>query len=959
MEFLDLREKGEAPSPEEFAERYPDIRKELLKQLSTISTVITGLRPDILSPTIGQSIGPYTLLREIGRGSMGVVYLVERRDDLEPLAMKFLPGLYTAENRTRSRFLREAETLKKLDHPNVVHVHEVGELAGSLYFVMDFVSGKSLDRVIESWRQGNNDLIERQPAAIASVIARVARGLADVHRHNVVHRDIKPSNILIDESGSPRLADFGLARDIQASSITATEEFLGTPFYSSPEQVKRSSNDIGPRSDIYSLGVTLYEVLSLRVPFEGQTASDIFGKILKGRPPPIRRFDPTIPPELAAVTHRAMERNPDRRFKDARELAEELDRFARNERTRTRPPGAASLCIGWVRRNVWLPIALTVCILLVVGIRVGHMFYKNYRLQEIMHGSDNAFLISRPEYVNCMDDAWDLASTDGQRYRVQARRFALMGGGMDRGADMRIDAASLAVRSHALDLLARQTDLAMPDIAPLLQVEPFFVNSAVISEKAPGQRPTILYQGREFPERCFTVLSHFRFGWRLATYRDGEYLSSEFPFDRPLDAGETVKQCRWSDLDGDGGMDILLLIQKPPLMRLEGALAGKDNYRRIDVASLDPGRAPRFLSMADVNGDRSADILVMCDTKGGADCSNYLFLLETDSSGNVSFREAGMKSGVALPTSRSSHHRTLGVVWVDLDRDGRLDIVEAGHWGKEESMNVGPPRVLRNRGNDEEGIPRFDDVSADVGLTMRKSGDFCSKAAAGDVNGDGIVDVVYGTIPPILYLGRKGGTFFDAWEEGANPAKAKQVASVALIDFDLDGDTDVFIGYSSARDQLLRNDGMEGSRVVFTEVARELGLADERELQSSVSWGTWLDIDLDGDLDLLVRRNPGFDRLYRNDVADGHWLKVFVEGPKGDPYAMGARITLFAGDRKWVRIQGAQHAGHFRQLRSVHFGLGKTAEYDRIEIVWPSGDRTELPGGQADRTVTAAFGKKR
>jgi hypothetical protein len=181
------------------------------------------------------------------------------------------------------------------------------------------------------------------------------------------------------------------------------------------------------------------------------------------------------------------------------------------------------------------------------------------------------------------------------------------------------------------------------------------------------------------------------------------------------------------------------------------------------------------------------------------------------------------------------------------------------------------------------------------------------------------------------------------------------VTAIALVDFDLDGDVDVYLGYSSARDQLLVNEGERAGLVRFRDAAAEFGIADETEIENSINWGSWLDVDIDGDLDLVVRRYPGFDRVFRNDAARGRWLEVFIEGPAGDPYASGARVEVETEGRTLVRIQGAQHAGHFRQMRSVHFGLGDAESYDSIEVVWPSGERTRLEGGPADRIVTVRF----
>ena len=354
LEYLDLKEKGLAPTPEEFAALHPDVADELLRRIETLSRVMEVLGTGAPVPVAGQRIGGYAILREIGRGSMGVVYLVERTADQKPLAMKFLPGLYTARRRTRDRFLHEADTLKRLHHPNVVTVHEVGEMAGSPYFVMDYVTGKSLDVIIESWRAGREDIVSHDPAAVASLIAQTARGLEHVHAHGVIHRDVKPSNILLTDAGHSKVTDFGLARVEGALSLSRTGDFSGTPYYMSPEQALGRRRVIDHRTDIFSLGATLYESITLARPFEGDTSHEILRRIIFHEPRHPVRVNSRVPRDLAVICQKAMEKDPARRYRTMEAFAQDLRRFLNHEPILAKPVTLPGRAARWIRRHPFL-----------------------------------------------------------------------------------------------------------------------------------------------------------------------------------------------------------------------------------------------------------------------------------------------------------------------------------------------------------------------------------------------------------------------------------------------------------------------------------------------------------------------------------------------------------------------------------------------------------------------------
>ncbi|MFO0981382.1 MAG: serine/threonine-protein kinase [Planctomycetota bacterium] len=311
----------------------------------------------------GELLGEFRIIREVGRGGMGVVYLAEQLSLRRHVALKVLPAHLTLRADTVERFRREASTAASLRHPAIVEIHSVGEQGGTHYFAMAFVEGTALDRIIEHLRGqpldrltgetigaavshhmqlNQSDVAQRReerprPAraalpvwkktyieTVCRLIVQIADALDHAHEAGVIHRDVKPSNILVREDGTAVLTDFGLAREQGLPSITLTGEFAGTPDYVSPEQAIARRGGIDHRTDIYSLGVTLFELLTLRRPFEGHSSQEILQKISSKEPPPPRRFNPLIPRDLQTIVLKAIEKDPARRYPSMAAFAADL-----------------------------------------------------------------------------------------------------------------------------------------------------------------------------------------------------------------------------------------------------------------------------------------------------------------------------------------------------------------------------------------------------------------------------------------------------------------------------------------------------------------------------------------------------------------------------------------------------------------------------------------------------------
>jgi serine/threonine-protein kinase len=243
---------------------------------------------------------------------MGAVYLAHHPGLNRAVAIKILPGDLAADPEFRERFFREARLAARLEHPNVVQVHDVGEEQGLHYISMQYIEGKSLDAILrEKKKLSLNEAL--------AITKRVAVALSAAAKLGIVHRDIKPHNILLSKDGVVKVADFGLAKDEDANrSISEPGTIMGTPYYMSPEQAKGEKVD--PRGDIYSLGATLYHMLTGKRMFDGGTPVSIVMKQINEEPVPIRELDPSVPEPVAAVVAKMLRKDPAQRFASADEL---------------------------------------------------------------------------------------------------------------------------------------------------------------------------------------------------------------------------------------------------------------------------------------------------------------------------------------------------------------------------------------------------------------------------------------------------------------------------------------------------------------------------------------------------------------------------------------------------------------------------------------------------------------
>jgi eukaryotic-like serine/threonine-protein kinase len=369
-EFRRRREPGLALS--DVLQRFPQYRAELPGQIArtTIDGRDVPLRPtDQRAEALPEVVG-YEVLGLLGRGGMGVVYQARQLGLDRTVALKMVLTGFQAGPKDLARFRAEAVALARLQHPNIVQIYDVGETAGRPYFVFEFVAGGSLAQYLQGTPQ------PVRPAA--QLVDTLARAVHAAHAHGVIHRDLKPANILLrDEregargesrdlsplasrlaSVVPKITDFGLSKcagaDGEAPDLrgpTVTGDLVGTPNYMAPEQAMVPRQPVGPAADVYALGAILYELLTGRPPFTGETPLATVLQVLNNEPVSVTSLQPNVPRDLETICLKCLRKEPRQRYGSALELAEDLQRFLRDEPIRARPVRAVEKLWRWVRRH--------------------------------------------------------------------------------------------------------------------------------------------------------------------------------------------------------------------------------------------------------------------------------------------------------------------------------------------------------------------------------------------------------------------------------------------------------------------------------------------------------------------------------------------------------------------------------------------------------------------------------
>lgn len=365
-EYRVRKQWGGHPEHDEFLQRFPAQADELLSCLQRIDQDVENELDHehtlTLPPSSGHThnwsrsqashdaqdrvryFGEYELLNEIARGGMGVVFRARQVKLNRIVAIKMLLSGALAGSEAVLRFKAEAEAAANLEHPGIVPIYEIGEHQGQHFFSMAFIDGQSLADRIKA-----GPLLSR-PAA--QLVIKICDAIAFAHAHGVVHRDLKPANVMLDVESQPRVTDFGLAKRSQSNDeLTATGAIMGTPSFMAPEQAAGRGLEVGPLSDIYSLGAILYALLTGRPPFQAATALDTIQLVLDQEPVPPRELNPMIPVDLETICLKAMRKSPSRRYPSVHELQADLQAYLDGQPISARPASLASRVGGWIRRN--------------------------------------------------------------------------------------------------------------------------------------------------------------------------------------------------------------------------------------------------------------------------------------------------------------------------------------------------------------------------------------------------------------------------------------------------------------------------------------------------------------------------------------------------------------------------------------------------------------------------------
>jgi WD40 repeat protein/serine/threonine protein kinase len=610
--------RGEKVRPDDYPRNSETVRDLLptIKMMADMPGAASGY------PDLGH-LDDFRLLREVSRGGMGIVYEAFQISLGRRVALKVLPTAAALDARHLQRFHLEAQAAASLNHPHIVPVFATGSADGMPFYAMRFIDGCDLARVILEQRRDEPEDTEADPnepakptplsthgVSHAREVARLARQAAEAldhaHASNVVHRDIKPSNLMIDNSGELWITDFGLARVKGGLDLTHTGDSLGTPRYMSPEQALGRGTPLDGRTDIYSLGVTMYELLTLRPAVLGDDRLEILRRIAQDEPTLPRKLDPAIPADLETIVLKAMAKDAADRYATAAELAADLGRFLDNRLIRARRPSLVDRWAKWtIRHRGLIMTAAAGLVVLVIAIAGAGLHYT-------------ALLARHNVALQAQADRADRLAAESQRYATEADRHRRL-------ADRHFLAAQLRLAQQAIEV--RQFEVAQ-DLLDQIAPDPADADSGEFAWhylRRLARRELV-----RFPERSTQLVSAALAGDRktaAAWYNDGSIVLWDFDSERPIRMIGPVK-CR-----------NLVLSENSRILAAEQGSMGDDFLKWITVWDTQTGRVLRQCAIDPAARGRQSWVHLLADGRvlaskfldADGKCSVRIHRLEVDS----------------------------------------------------------------------------------------------------------------------------------------------------------------------------------------------------------------------------------------------------------------------------------------------------------------------------------------
>lgn len=449
-----------------YCKKYPSLDGSFKEKIKVIKFIKEGFKDYTWS---GKKLGEFIIVEEIGRGGMGIVFLAIQSSLSRFVALKILPYGVVFDTKSVKRFQKEAGIIARFNHPNIAPIYFSGEEEGIYYIAMGFIDGLSTNKIINLLKAlpisisdmnvlAVKDIISKYPDSskynlknknipdaispsrdsaffkksyfefIITICIEICDALIYSHRNNICHGDLKPSNIILTNNTIPIIVDFGLAQDMNTITTIQSREFAGTLAYASPEQIK--TNKISEKSDIWSLGVTLYELLSLKHPFYSDKLSDTLNKILNYEPLPLRKHSRKISKELEAIVFKCIEKDPNKRYLSMQLLKEDLIDFLKNKPIKAKPIGKLKRTYKLMRRRPivsFLSIVLIITLIISSMLMVNKKYYDYINNAEILYNNDN-YMQSIEEYNKALNllilipfssyQRKSLYSAIGETYRI-------------------------------------------------------------------------------------------------------------------------------------------------------------------------------------------------------------------------------------------------------------------------------------------------------------------------------------------------------------------------------------------------------------------------------------------------------------------------------------------------------------------------------------------------------------